>query len=333
MCVPGIVAGGLSLLLTPLVLVVLRRLRVLDHPNERSSHDEPVIRGGGIAFALASVLTFRIVVGPGLADAAVGVVVAAVALGTVGLAEDLWGVASLPRFMLQLVAGALALVWLLSDLSGPLTWRVAFALGCLFALASYANAFNFMDGINGISAVQSIVAGAAWAWLGHVRDVDALVWGGSILAGASLGFLPYNFPKARLFLGDVGSYFIGGWQAALVVVGLRAGLPPEAVAAPLALYLADTGTTLLRRVAAGEAWHRPHRDHTYQRLIRRGWSHPRTTSLVGSLVATCSLLGILALGPQSIRALADGLLALVLLSYLMLPRLLSRRRSGSPRPA
>jgi UDP-GlcNAc:undecaprenyl-phosphate/decaprenyl-phosphate GlcNAc-1-phosphate transferase len=325
----GALAFALSIVLTPITLLVLHRLSVLDHPNERSSHDEPVVRGGGIAFALACTGAF-LLAGRPIAGVSIGVIVAAAALGTIGLAEDLWGVPTGPRFMLQIGAAAAALVWLLSGLSGPLVWQVAFGMGCLLALASYANAFNFMDGINGISAVQSLLAGATWAWLGHRFDADVLLWGGLALAGAALGFLPYNFPNAKLFLGDSGSYFIGGWQAALVIVGLRHGLPPEAVGAPLAIYLADTGTTLIRRVAAGDVWHQPHREHAYQRLIRQGWTHVQTTALVGIFVAACSALGHVATSRPLLRTIADALQVLVVLLYLALPRLTQRNPQLSP---
>jgi UDP-GlcNAc:undecaprenyl-phosphate/decaprenyl-phosphate GlcNAc-1-phosphate transferase len=321
--VAGLVALSLSLVLTPLVIVALRRRGILDQPNPRSSHDEPIVRGGGIAFATACVASAVVAEG-GLSRVGVGVLVAGVALGLVGLIEDLRGIPAGPRFALQITGGALALVWLLYGLGGNAAWRVIFALGCLAALSSYANAFNFMDGINGISAVQSLVAGLTWAWLGDVGDAPVLVWGGLALAGASLGFLPYNFPRAHVFLGDSGSYFIGGWQAALIVAGLRAGLPPEALGAPLAIYLADTGTTLIKRAAAGEVWHQPHREHAYQRLIRNGWSHVRTTLLVGSFVVACSALGIASRSSVVVRATCDALLAVVVVTYLAVPRIIER---------
>ena len=93
------------------------------------------------------------------------------------------------------------------------------------------------------------------------------------------------------FLGDSGSYFLGGWLAVLVVVGLRADLPAEAVVAPLVIYLADTGTTLIRRIRQGERWWEPHRSHAYQRLVIAGWSHRRTTVLVTVAGLACAALG------------------------------------------
>jgi UDP-GlcNAc:undecaprenyl-phosphate/decaprenyl-phosphate GlcNAc-1-phosphate transferase len=321
--VTGLIALGLSSVLTPLVIVGLHRWGILDHPNARSSHDEPIVRGGGIAFAIACLGAAALTQAP-FSRIGTGVVVAAACLGVIGLIEDLRGIPAGPRFAAQLFAGALALVWLLSGLQGSFVWRVVFGLGCLAALSSYANAFNFMDGINGISAMQSIVAGATWAWLGEAGDAPVLVWGGMALAGASLGFLPYNFPRARVFLGDSGSYFIGGWQAALIVAGLRADLPPEALGAPLAIYLADTGTTLLKRMRAGEVWHEPHREHAYQRLIRRGWSHVRTTAVVTAFVLATSMLGLGSRGPLAVRVVTDVLLAAVVVLYLALPRLSER---------
>jgi UDP-N-acetylmuramyl pentapeptide phosphotransferase/UDP-N-acetylglucosamine-1-phosphate transferase len=322
--VAGLIALGLSSGLTPLVILGLHRWGILDHPNARSSHDEPIVRGGGIAFAIACVGAVAITEAP-FSRIGTGVVVAGASLAVIGLVEDLRGIPAGPRFASQLLAAALALVWLLSGLDGPFLWQIVFGLGSLAALSSYANAFNFMDGINGISAMQSLVAGATWAWLGEAGDAPVLVWGGLALAGASLGYLPYNFPRARVFLGDSGSYFIGGWQAALIIAGLRADIPPEAMGAPVAIYLADTGTTLIKRVLAGEVWHEPHREHAYQRLIRRGWSHVRTTALVTAFVAACAALGLGSRGPLTVRVVTDVLLAAVVLLYLALPRLNERR--------
>lgn len=327
----AVAAAVLTLALTPVVLMALRRSGVLDHPNARSSHDTPVVRGGGIAIAVAALAAaWANVAFAGRTPWGLGgVVAAAVLCGAIGLAEDLRGIPSRPRLAVQLAASAVACVVLLDDLSGPLAWRVVFGAGAWLWIVAYTNGFNFMDGVNGISAVQSIVAGGVWWWIGSSQDVDALAWGGAILSGVAVGFLPYNFPRARLFLGDVGSYFIGGWQAALLVVGFRAGLPPEAVIAPLVVYLADTATTIVRRIVAGEVWHEPHRDHSYQRLVRQGWSHAATTALVGGAVAICSLLGILTLGSTAARLVADAGLTIVVLGYLTAPTWTARRPSSA----
>src|SRR3989442_287389 len=141
------------------------------------------------------------------------------------------------------------------------------------------------------------------------------------VTGAAAAFLPFNFPRARMFLGDVGSYFFGAWLAVLAVVGLRQGLTIEAAFAPLAVYVADTGSTLARRILRHQAWYRPHRDHTYQRLTARGVSHTAVAALVAVVIAACSALGAVSLvAPLGLRVLADAALALLLAIYLASPR-------------
>ncbi len=192
-------------------------------------------------------------------------------------------------------------------------------------IVSYVNAFNFMDGIDGISVAQAVVAGVTWSALGTAEDLPGVAAGGAIITGAAMGFAPFNVPRARMFLGDVGSYFFGAWLAMIAVLGVRYGVAPEAMLAPLGLYLADTGATLVRRFRRGDPWFLPHREHVYQRLTARGWSHMRVTALVTLALIVCSGLGAVALADSLLlRASADVALTMVLLSYLAAPRLLSR---------
>jgi UDP-N-acetylmuramyl pentapeptide phosphotransferase/UDP-N-acetylglucosamine-1-phosphate transferase len=306
---------------------MLHRLAVVDVPNSRSSHDRPTARGGGIAVGVA------ITVAVGVASEAKGpsqtaILVAAVGFGVVGLLEDLFGVPPLPRFGLQIAAAIALLPLLLSGLAGSTSWRILCAIAVVLWLVSYVNAFNFMDGINGISVAQAVVAGVTWYVVGRTQEVPALAFGGLIVAAASVGFAPFNFPRARVFLGDVGSYCLGGCIAALAILGIRSGLAIEAMLAPLSLYIADTSSTLFRRVLHQEPWHLPHRDHIYQRLIRRGWSHPTTTLVVGGLMAVSSALGAVSLSRSAPeRMTADVLLVALLTGYLAAPAIL-RRREG-----
>ena len=326
MIASAFVALGVTLCLAPLCLAVLRRLGVMDHPSARSSHVQPTPRGGGIAPALgglAALASSSAVTGPPRTALAVAVV----AFGLLGLADDVRGIPPLPRLALQVVAGALALPWLLHGLEGIAAWRVVFTVGVLTWLVAYVNALHRMDGINGISSAQVFGAGAAWYAVGSSQQVDDLAAGGLVVATAAAVFAPFNFPRARMFLGDVGSYFLGAWLAVLVVFGLRAGLPPEAVIAPLTLYLADTAATIVRRARRGERWYLAHRDHAYQRLTQLGWSHARTTTFVALAMAACAALGSLSLaGPLPLRLAGDGLLGLVLAAYLATPRLVSSLR-------
>nr|MDT0665727.1 hypothetical protein [Micromonospora sp. DSM 115978] len=189
-----------------------------------------------------------------------------------------------------------------------------------FWVAAFVNAFNFMDGVNGISAVQAMVAAVAYAVLGALHDVAALTTAGAVIAGAAAGFAPFNMPRARIFLGDVGSYSFGAALAVLAMITLLAGIAPEAALAPLVVYLADTGTTLLRRVRAGETWHKPHRSHVYQQLATAGWSHTAVSLTVGAHVAVLSVLGVGAAGSDPVGRIGTALMALAVVgSYRTLP--------------
>lgn len=310
----------LTVAVAPLVLVVLRRKRVLDHPSERSSHSAPVPRGGGLAPAAGALLALTLT--PSLSDQnRFGLAGVAVVFGVVGLIEDIVGIRALFRLAIQFVAAMFLAVPLIHDVAGPELWRGLFAVGVVVWLVAFVNAYNFMDGINGISVAQAVTAGVAWYLIGRHGGSRALAAGGAIVAGAGLGFAPFNIPQARMFLGDVGSYFLGGWLAAVAVLGLRAGVPPEAVLAPLTVYIADTGTTLLRRIARGERWFLPHRDHAYQRLIDAGWTHVRASVFVAACIGGCAALGAVSLTQSTpARIMADVAIFGVLGGYLLAPK-------------
>lgn len=312
--VPALVAFVGTLALLPMVTRVLRRIGAFDHPTPRSSHTWPTLRGGGIAPAGAMLVALAV------ADAAPSrarlyLAVTAGAFGAVGLAEDVRGIHVFGRLGLQAVASVAAL-----PVVGLVDWPAWAGVLVVLWLMGFVNAFNFMDGINGISSACALVTGAAWWVVGDAAGVEVLAGGGLVAAAAALGFGPANVPSARMFLGDTGSYFLGAWLAVLAVLGVGAGAPLEAVIAPLVLYLADTGTTLLRRVARGERWHEAHADHAYQRLVRAGWSHTTTTVFVGGLMAVIATLGMLAFSESAaIRAAGDLGIVIVVVGYLWLP--------------
>lgn len=256
----------------------------------------------------------------GASSTALALLAGTLLAGAVGLVEDLRGVPVLARLLL-LIGAALPVALLAGN-------RLHAAAGVLVLLyvVAVVNATNFMDGINGISAAQGLAGGAAFAVMGHVLDEPVLAGFAAAVAAATLAFAPYNVPRARVFLGDCGSYALGAALAGLSVLTWVAGAPLEAAVAPLMLYLADTGSTLLRRYRNGEVWHQPHRTHVYQRLTDLGWSHTRVSGLVLALISLCSLLGAASAGSVPLRVAGDLGLAAVLSGYLALPRLLRERR-------
>jgi UDP-GlcNAc:undecaprenyl-phosphate GlcNAc-1-phosphate transferase len=320
--VAAVVCGFLA----PAVLALLRRGHVLDHATARSSHVGAVPRGGGVAPAAGALLALALA--PSLDEEPLWAIAAAAAVfGILGLIEDVVGVRALYRLAIQFVAAGGVAVLLLATDSSPSLMGVALGIVGIFWVVAFVNAFNFMDGIDGISVVQAVGAGVTWAIIGVHVESAPMAAGGAVVAGAALGFAPFNVPRARMFLGDVGSYFIGAWLASVAVLGLRGGVTPEAVLAPLALYVADTGTTLVRRAAQGQRWYLPHRDHAYQRLGDAGWSHIQTSALVGLCVAACGALGAVSLtGSVATRVIADVVIVGVVGAYLLMPRWLAGRR-------
>lgn len=318
MLVAGIVALGLSLALQPVVIALLRRRGMLDLPGERSSHTVPTPRGGGVAVVLGLLLAAA----PFAWHRSAAWILLTIALAAaVGLAEDVRGIPVLPRLLLSLAAIAPVAFSQAADAN---TFPVLVGLLALAYGVSVVNAVNFMDGINGISAAVGVAAGVAYAALAQAQGRPGMAAVAAAVAGASLGFAPYNVPRARVFLGDCGSYGLGAALGSLAIVLWVSGLTVEAAVAPLALYLVDTGTTLLRRIRSGEAWHLPHRTHVYQRLINLGLSHSAVSGLVLVLVSICAALGAATGRGPGLRVVADALLVLVLLGYLALPTLLSR---------
>jgi UDP-N-acetylmuramyl pentapeptide phosphotransferase/UDP-N-acetylglucosamine-1-phosphate transferase len=262
---------------------VLRRARAwgaLDHPNERSAHQRPTptLGGVGVVAGVWGALALGLAAGP-LESRAAWPLLAGSALLLGSVRDDLGHPLSVPEKLALLLLACGAWLW-----CGPRLEWLALPGGNTLALGPWGwpltvlwflwlcNVYNFMDGIDGISGIQALGAGAwiaLWTW----DSAPSLAWTGLALAGAGAGFLVFNRPPARIFLGDVGALCLGFWLAGLGVLGERAGLPLWIMALPLGCYLYDTTYTLARRLLRGENVLRAHNLHLYQRLARAGWSH------------------------------------------------------------
>lgn len=300
----SLVAGsafGVSCLLCWCIYPILLKAAVIDAPNARSSHRHPTVRGGGVAI-VATIVIGLLWLRAGHDRTAVGVIIVLLGLlATVSFLDDVRSVGIGKRFATHAFAatGAIAVLWGITPASvWGLTPSDAVALVLSFVwITGYTNAFNFMDGINGIAAGQAALTGVGSALIIQMSSGSpqppAAALGALLLGGAAGGFIPYNYPRARMFMGDVGSAPLGYFLAVLVLWAARD--VGESLIIPLVLlhtnFLVDTGVTLIRRVLRREQWYKPHREHFYQRLVRSGKSHTSVTGFEMALQGcVCSMM-------------------------------------------
>lgn len=314
-------------LVAPLALKpLLLRMGVIDVPNSRSSHTRPVIRGVGLAPLLAVVVGYVILLfgAHGSAQLTVLLVILGVSLaaGLLGWVEDFRGLPVVVRAGLQLAIGLVGACAITANDGGSWWAVLAYALG----VAAYINVTNFMDGVNGISGLHGVVVGVTYATLGVIVEAPWLTVAGLILALAFAGFLPWNLIRGGMFLGDVGSYLLGGGIAIVAVAALAHGVLAVAVLGPIVIYLADAGVTLVRRVLRGERWFEAHRSHVYQRLIDLGLSHAQVASIVATASACTGGLGLLVALSPAFWFGAVVLMVVVVTGYFLLGTALGRMR-------
>lgn len=300
------------------------RAALLDHPGERRSHAVATPRGGGIAIvaAVAPVLAALCLQGgvAGAAFAPVGIGLLLVA--GIGWYDDHRPLSPALRLAVHAVAAAL-LAWALhASGAGSAVAAAGFVLAIVLV-----NVWNFMDGIDGIAASQALVAALGYALFAG----GAVAWLGVALAAACAGFLPFNLPRARIFLGDVGSGTLGYLLAALAALSLPAagwGAAPL-LGLPLLAFGADAALTLARRVLRGERWWEPHVQHAYQAAARRGGHGPVTAGYFGfTVVATVFMITAKAWSPAVIMCATAVAAALACGAWW---RLQAGKRAGEPR--
>jgi UDP-N-acetylmuramyl pentapeptide phosphotransferase/UDP-N-acetylglucosamine-1-phosphate transferase len=243
----------------------------------------------------------------------------ALILGLVGLCDDIRGLDARIRLVLQACVAAMgaAIVAQSHDTSAALI-----AAGIVL-FVGFTNAFNFMDGINGISALLAIWSGTWLAVLAARGAPDWLLPYGLALAAAAAGFLPWNL-AGRVFLGDVGAYFLGFAIAGGVFVAALSSAGWLESLAVLAIYCADTSWALLKRVRRGRSWRAAHREHAYQRLVDVGLGHLAVAMIASGATIACSIASLVP-WPTSWRI---GLIALLCCSYLSLPKLFRHDRDA-----
>lgn len=303
------------------------RHALLDLPNERSAHSAPTPRGGGLAVVLVVLLAVAALAGggrlsPAVATALGGGGVVAVA----GWLDDRRGLPAPVRLAAHAAAAAWALYWLggLPSLTlGTGTadlGRAGWLVGTL-AIVWGINLYNFMDGIDGLAGGVAVTVGLISAGL-LIERAPALALVALLASAAAAGFLVWNWPPARLFLGDVGSGFLGFLFATLAVASERSrALPAVLWLLLLGPFVADATLTLLRRMWRGDRWYAAHRSHAYQRATQAGWSHRRvTTAVLGVNLAAAALAALAARQPTLLPAALAGGGAMLATLYAVVER-------------
>ena len=300
-----ILAGACSAVATGMVLRYARH-RLIDPVTARSSHSVPTPRGGGLGL-VAGLLPAWMIAGLGGLDLAIAMLAASISgMAALGWWDDHADLPATRRLAMQFLLASLGL-WATGIPSvlhlGPWTMVVPVWLVGGLALVGavwMVNLCNFMDGIDGIAGGQGCVAGAAaGALLGLVGADPRLAGLGWAAAGACAGFLWWNRPPARIFMGDVGSTALGLGFAMLVLTQLRAGIPLDLALLPLAPFVLDATTTLVRRTWRRERLSQAHRSHLYQRLARHWGSHLPVTgvylalAILGAVGAHLTMAGVL----------------------------------------
>ncbi len=346
----ALAALAVTLLTTPLVMRVARRAGALDQPGPRRIHTEPVPTLGGIALVVAVVgvaWAARALPGPARELELwplLGLSLAAIPLLALGTIDDLRGAPPWVKLVIQ--AGA-ALVLSLFGYGVPLLTNPlggSLATGVLNVPLTVAwvliviNAINLIDGLDGLASGAVLIASMALWWVARTHGDFYVMFVTSLLAGATLGFLRYNFPPARVFMGDTGSHFLGLVLAAASLLESRKGTAAITLLFPLVamgLPIADSVLAFVRRLARGRPVFRADSEHIHHRLLRLGLS-PRNALFV--LWYLCAYLGVMAVVLAAVQReyawMIMGLLALGLVFAFEVMEFIDRKlaeRNRDPR--
>jgi UDP-N-acetylmuramyl pentapeptide phosphotransferase/UDP-N-acetylglucosamine-1-phosphate transferase len=328
---------------------------LLDKPNERSSHEAPTPRSGGVAIIGGWIIGLVVILGfagfPEFASSAFLFVPFVVAAFLFGLADDWINLNAALKFLAQFALAFLFTSFFGSIESAPVPFVGDVLLGAwaqpiaMLWIVGFMNAFNFMDGVNGIAVSAGGLALAAFAVAGAFGGAPFWAILSGLAAVCLFSFLPLNFPRARLFMGDNGSQAIGFLIAAAAVGGAK-----ESDGAVNALFLPvvmlpfvfDVAFTLVHRGARRRNVLKAHREHLYQLLNRLGLAHSGVTAIYACLIAVSSAVAFLMLrmppaflwlGPLTLAALFLGPALVVFQSARTLDLLEAPARAQSPAPA
>ncbi len=268
---------------------------ILDHPNERSLHDRPVPRGGGLAILIAIIVCSAAVALFHSIYVLAGIASGILIVATVSFFDDRYSVPPLYRLIAHMLAAAVILYggFSLQKLEIPgVSWHWSYAVGALFSVLFTVwmiNLYNFMDGMDGFAGGMALFGFGAFAAMGWMAGHEIFFVISLIVAAASTGFLVFNFPPARIFMGDIGSSALGFLAAVFSLWGAKDGVFQFWIAVLVfSPFIVDATATLIRRLVRHEKVWQAHKTHYYQKLVQAGWGHRKTVLWEYALMAACA---------------------------------------------
>lgn len=279
------VITGISWFFTRLVCRYALKKKILDVPNPRSSHTVPIPRGGGLAIVITSLAGLSVLLAAEMLTPSVfyAFLCAGGLVALIGFIDDHHHIAARWRLLVHFAAAALVLVWL-GGVPPVSAFGVTVHPGWLgntvavICLVWLLNLYNFMDGIDGIAASEAVFVAGTGLLFASLASHTQLQWIAILVIASTLGFLFWNWPPARIFMGDVGSGFLG------IVLGIYAWWSVSEDVTSIwvwlivfGVFLVDATITLVRRFLRGLTWYEAHRSHAYQHAARR-WGHLRVTA-------------------------------------------------------
>ena len=326
-----LVAASISFLLTAALRKYAISRSLMDVPNARSSHVVATPRGGGVAIVVAFIVSLVFLYSAGLISpsAFFAMAGAGVSIALIGFMDDHGHIAARWRLLGHFAAATWLLVWMgglpaieLFGLHVNLGWA-GHVLAALY-LVWLLNLYNFMDGIDGIASIEAISVCLGASLLYWLAGLDTLIWGPLLLAVAVAGFLYWNFPPAKIFMGDAGSGFLGIALGGLSLQAAWASGPMLwAWLILLGVFIVDATFTLFRRLLRGDKVYEAHRSHAYQFASRRFGRHLPVTLAVGVI----NLFWLLPFAVAVTHFGLDGALG-VILAYVPLIALAIKFRAG-----
>lgn len=314
------------------------KLQILDIPNNRSLHSLPVPRTGGVAILLGVAVSLGMLAfftDKELRSSQLSIVLSVAIVAVISFLDDWQGLPALPRFTSHVVSASIVVFngFALESIQLPgIAWQfpewVSWVLTVPF-IVWFVNLYNFMDGMDGFAGGMAIIGFGTLSLIGYMNGEQTYALVTGCVAASAGGFLVFNFPPARIFMGDAGSSVLGFLAAFAILWGSRVGILSFWVSILVfSPFVIDASVTLFRRLWNCEKIWQAHKSHYYQRLVGLGWSHKKTVLSEYALMICCSVTAIVVTSKSASNGVMISVFCLWLLVYIGLISAVNRMEKG-----